>query len=71
MKTIIIRAKNKKETDLILQMARKMKMRGRYLSEEKMEDRWLASMIDEAEAEGGEVPKEKIMRLLKKNGAAL
>ena len=71
MKTVIIQSKNKKETDLILEVARKMNMRGRYLSEEKLEDQWLAKMIREAEDEGGEVPKEKVMRLLKKNGASL
>lgn len=71
MKTIIIQSKNKKETDLILELARKMRMRGRYLSDEQLEDKWLAKMIREAEDEGGEVPREKVMRLLKKNGAAL
>ena len=49
MKTVIIQSKNKRETDLILQVARKMKMRGRYLSDEKLEDQWLARMIKEAE----------------------
>jgi len=71
VKTVIIQSKNKRETDLILQVARKMKMRGRYLSDEKLEDQWLARMIKEAEEEGGEVPREKVMRLLKKNGASL
>ena len=71
VKTIIIQSKNKKETDLILELARKLRMRGRYLSEEQLEDKWLARMIQEAETEGGEVPREKVMRLLKKNGTAL
>ena len=38
MNTIIIQSKNKKETDLLLELARKMKLRGRYLSDETIED---------------------------------
>ena len=71
MNTIIIQSKNKKETDLLLELARKMKLRGRYLSDETIEDNWLAGKIKEAEDEGGEVAKEKIMAILKKNGNSL
>ncbi len=67
MKTIVVHSKSAEDARFLIRFARKMKMSARFLTEEEMEDRWLANMVDEAEKEGGEVPIEKIFTKLRKN----
>lgn len=60
-----------KEKSLFLALLKKFHFRSKMLSEEEKENVWLSKMMDEAEAEGGEVSEEEIMKVLKRNGAKI
>jgi hypothetical protein len=68
MKTLLIQSKDDSAAKAIAQMARKRKMKVRFLSDTKMEDEWLVTMIDKAHVEKGEVSRAEMARKFKHDG---
>jgi len=66
MKTIIFQTNEEKKTNLLLNLMRELKVKARILSEEDMEDVYLARLIDEGMKEKGEIPLARIRRTLRK-----
>ncbi len=65
MKTIIFQAKDS-NTNLILSLLKQLKIKAKLLSDDDLEDAWLARLIDEGMKEKGEVPISEIHRKLRK-----
>ena len=65
MKTIIFMAKDS-NTNLILSLLKQLKIKAKLLSDDDLEDAWLARLIDEGMKEKGEVPISEIHRKLRK-----
>jgi len=63
MTHIILEAKNKKEADLLLEIAHRMNIKGKKMSLELMEDIALANAIDEGR-KSKKVSKATIMKAL-------
>ena len=71
MSILIAKLKNEADANFVAQFIRKVRGKARVLKEEELENQWMIQMIDEAEKEGGEVPEEEIVKILKKNGAKI
>lgn len=65
MQTIIIQPKEETQTNLILKLLKQLKLKARFVSNEELEDAYLAKLIDEGVKEGGEVPLEEIKKKLR------
>lgn len=65
MDTLILRTKNREETRLIQQIADKMGIENKSLSEEEMEDIGMAILMSEADRTKT-VPEKEIMEILDK-----
>jgi hypothetical protein len=66
MKTFIIQSKEESKTNLVLSLLKQLKMKARLLTEEELEDAYLARLIDEGMAEKGEVPLSDLRKKLRK-----
>ena len=66
MKTFIIQSKEESKTTLVLSLLKQLKIKARLLSEEELEDTYLARLIDEGMGEKGEVPLSEIRKKLRK-----
>lgn len=66
MKTIIIQSGNDEDARFLVKFAGKLKMKARLIDENELEDRWLATLIDEGMKEEGEIPVEKVLDKLRK-----
>ena len=67
MKTVIFKIPEKRE-EWFYTLFHQFKIKHKVLSAETTEDLILAGLIDEAMAEEGEIPKEKIEGFIKKYG---
>jgi len=67
MRTIILSVPEKKE-QWFRTLFSQFQVKHKVLNEEAREELILAKLIDEAMAEEGEVPKEKVMQFIKKHG---
>lgn len=65
MQTIIIQPKEETQTNLILKLLKQLKLKARFVSNEELEDAYLAKLIDEGVKEGGEVPLAEIKKKLR------
>ncbi|MEP7169449.1 MAG: hypothetical protein ABI855_08790 [Bacteroidota bacterium] len=66
MKTFIIQSKEESKTHLVLSLLKQLKIKARLLSEEQLEDAYLARLIDEGMAEKGEIPLNELRKKLRK-----
>jgi len=66
-----MKLKNEADADFVAQFIRMVRGKAKVLNEEELENQWMIKMIDEAEKEGGEVPEEDIVKILKQNGAKI
>ena len=71
MSILIAKFKNEADADFVAQFIRKVRGKAKVLNEDELENQWMIKMIDEAENEGGEVPEEEIVKILKQNGAKI
>ena len=71
MNFVIAKLRNEKDAAFIAKYVRKFKGKARIINEEDVENKWMLSMIEEAELEGGEVSEEEILNILKQNGAEI
>ena len=71
MSILIAKLRNEDDADFVAQFIRRFRGKARVLKEEELENEWMIKMIDEAEKEGGEVPEEEIVKILKQNGAKI
>ncbi|MEX0661121.1 MAG: hypothetical protein WEA58_01125 [Balneolaceae bacterium] len=63
MDTLILKTRNRRETKLLQELAQKMGIESKSLSEEEMEDLWVLRKISEAD-ESKTVSRDEIMNLL-------
>jgi hypothetical protein len=68
MTRIIADIKNKADAEAIYRVLKKFNSAVQMMDEEDWEDYVLGKMADDAEAEGGIVPREKIAQSFKKHG---
>lgn len=68
MSILILEFEEKKDASQILKLAKERKGKGRLIKEGEWEDFMLGKLIEKSEAEGGEVPLEKVFQKLRKNG---
>lgn len=68
MKTIIIKSKKDSSSKLLIEIAKKMGMKARVLTDEEMEDIVLGKLIDEAAADTEEVGEEEGLKILRSYG---
>lgn len=66
MKTIILKPKEESQSKLVMSLMKELKIPARFMTEEEVEDAYLARMIDEGMKEKGEVPLEQIRKKLRK-----
>jgi hypothetical protein len=66
MKTFIIQSKEESKTNLVLSLLKQLKIKARLLSEDELEDAYLARLIDEGMKEKGTVPMSEIRKKLRK-----
>ena len=66
MKTIIFQAKEESKTNLILNLLKQLRIKAKLLSNDELEDAYLARLIDEGMKEEGEVPLHEIRKKLSK-----
>ena len=66
MKTFIIQSKEESKTTLVLSLLKQLKIKTRLLSEEQVEDVYLARLIDEGMEEEGEVSLSELRKKLRK-----
>jgi len=64
--TIILQSKEDNKTKLLMQLLKELKIKAHLVSEEELEDMYLARLIDKGMAEKGEVPLESIRKKLRK-----
>ncbi len=68
MTRIVADIKNKADAEAIFRIIKKFNSTVKMMDEQDWEDYVLGKMADEAEAEGGTVPREKIAKAFKKHG---
>ena len=68
MTRIVADIKDKADAEAIFRIIKKFNSTVKMMDEQDWEDYVLGKMADEAEAEGGTVPREKIAKAFKKHG---
>ena len=68
MTRIVADIKNKADAEAIFRVIKKFNATAKMMDEQDWEDYVLGKMAEEAEAEGGVVPREKIAKVFKKHG---
>ena len=68
MSIIITQIKNNNDANLAAMLMKKFTKNVKMMSEEQWEDYILGLMADDAEAEGGTVPRAEIAKIAKKHG---
>lgn len=68
MTRIIVDIKDKADAETIYRVVKKFNAKVKMMDEDEWEDYVLGKMAEEAEAEGGTVPREKIAQHFKKHG---
>jgi len=68
MTRIIADIKDKADAEAIYRVIKKFNAKVKMLDEQEWEDYVLGKMADEAESEGGTVPREKIAQSFRKHG---
>ncbi len=69
MDTIIIKSNKKTASDLILELARQIRVKAKILTEDEMEDLRLNKMLLKDEKNLEEVSEESVYQTLRKHGA--
>ena len=68
MSVIISQIKNSDDANLVTMLIKKFTKNVKLMSDEQWEDYILGLMAEDAEAEGGTVPREEIAKIFKKHG---
>ncbi|MBI2968819.1 MAG: hypothetical protein HYY40_13550 [Bacteroidetes bacterium] len=71
MQTILIRSEQKATSDFIIEMAKRIRVKARVLSEDELEDLRLNKLLREDENDLTEVNPDKVYRTLRKYGAKI
>lgn len=68
MTRIIADVKNESDADTIYRVIKKFSAKVKMMNDNEWEDYILGLMAEEAEAEGGTVPREEIVKIFKRHG---
>ena len=66
MATIILQSKETGKTKLVMSLLRELRIKALRVSDEDLEDAWLARLIDKGMVEKGTVPLENIRKKLRR-----
>lgn len=66
MKTLILQGQNNNTMDLVLQLIKELKIKARFLTDEEIEDSYMANLIDKGMKEKGEVSLTELRKKIRK-----
>lgn len=68
MNIVVTQVKSNDEARLLAKYAQSLKAKSKIYNDQEWEDYLLGLMIEESEGEGGEVTREEILKIFRRNG---